>query len=75
MKGSNREIWRCFLQKVFKNRNLKNKIANRLNLARKTKKTSICLAILKKSANYLQRRKKALERSEGNYLGLIIIRT
>jgi hypothetical protein len=48
---------------------LKNKIADRLNLARKTKK-SICLAILKKTANYLQRRKKALERSEGNYLGL-----
>jgi hypothetical protein len=48
---------------------LKNKIANKLNLATKTKKIT-CLAILKKSANYLQRRKKALERSEGNYLGL-----
>jgi hypothetical protein len=49
MKESNGEIWRCFLQKVLKNLNLKNKIANRLNLARKTKK-SVCLAILKKSA-------------------------
>jgi len=69
MKESNGEIWRCFLQKVLKNPNLINKIANRLNLARKTKK-SICLAILKRSANYLQRRKNALARSKGNYLGL-----
>jgi len=38
MEESNREIWRSFLQKVLKNLNLKNKIANRLNLARKTKK-------------------------------------
>jgi hypothetical protein len=38
MEESSGEIWRCFLQKVFKNRNLKNKIANRLKLARKKKK-------------------------------------
>jgi hypothetical protein len=69
MKGSNREIWRCFLQKVKIKSKFEKQNRQQNKFSQKNKK-SIRLAILKKSANYLQRRKKTLERSEGNYLGL-----